>query len=724
MIKQNQKISFIAKAFFVTICLISMSTSTIAFEKNHEMLDKIIMNYSFDQPTIQKQIIGDVLYDNIVLPGISNIGNPGEPCLPIKGAYILLPKDTTVDYISITSSDKSYLGTDYYVKPVGEIVPYSKIETLTHPTPDNKIYSSNKEFPGVLYEQVGIYNFRGYSILVLDLYPIQYAPLSGDLFYFEDITVTINLKEKNIENSLFRNLKKDEFEVMKKVDNPDIAKTYIKSKTSYLDEYDLLILTTDNLKDAFEPLKNAHDLAGTSTVIKTLTDVGGSGTEDIRNYIIDAYTNWGIDYVLLGGDSDVVTARILWVFGLDEDVEPYETYMPSDLYYACLDGPYNYDGDNKWGEPTDGEGGGDVDLIAEVYVGRACVDNVNEVNNFVSKTISYINKDPEDEYLTRVCLAGEYLGNYGASSWGGNHLDQLIDVCSDDGYTTVGISSEDYDITTLYDRDWSGNDWPKSEIMNIINNNVHIVNHDGHAYYGYNMKMNNEDVFGLTNDKYCFMYSHGCMSGGFDNPDGYDCIAEFFTVKTDTAAYAAIMNARYGWFWSFTTDGDAQRFNREFWDAVYSESMPEVGKANQDSKEDNLHILTRSCIRWTYYQLNLFGDPTLPFINEPHQHPEIEIGDITSGFGINLNIKNTGDAAATDVEYVITITGGIFELIDKTFTDIIPIIDPESEFTVETDLFLGLGPIEITVSAMCNEGPSDDRILNGKQLFIYTILDE
>ena len=132
-----------------------------------------------------------------------------------------------------------------------------------------------------------------------------------------------------------------------------------------------------------------------------------------------------------------------------------------------------------------------------------------------------------------------------------------------------------------------------------------MVYHDGHSSYGYDMKMDIDDVYDLTNNKTCFIYSHGCMAGGFDNPNGYDCIAEHLTVKTQNAAFAAIMNARYGWFWSYTTDGDSQRFNREFCDAVYGEDITEIGRANQDSKEDNLHIIGRSCIRWTYYQLNL-----------------------------------------------------------------------------------------------------------------------
>ena len=137
-------------------------------------------------------------------------------------------------------------------------------------------------------------------------------------------------------------------------------------------------------------------------------------------------------------------------WGLDEETTPYTTYMPSDLYYACLDGTYNYDGDNKWGEPNDGDNGNDVDLFAEVYVGRSCVGNAAEVEFFVDKTTSYM-QSKNDEYIKDFLLAGEELGNYGIASWGGNYLDQLIDGCTDDGYTTVGIPSDQYNIETLYE---------------------------------------------------------------------------------------------------------------------------------------------------------------------------------------------------------------------------------------------------------------------------------
>ena len=99
-----------------------------------------------------------------------------------------------------------------------------------------------------------------------------------------------------------------------------------------------------------------------------------------------------------------------------------------------------------------------------------------------------------------------------------------------------------------------------------------------------------------------------CLAGHLD---GTDCWAETMNIKTDHGAFALVMNARFGWGDWDTTDGPSQRFNREFWDAVFDESMPEISKANQDSKEDNLYRINEPCMRWCTYELNLFGDPAV-----------------------------------------------------------------------------------------------------------------
>ncbi|MBN1280241.1 MAG: choice-of-anchor D domain-containing protein, partial [Candidatus Thermoplasmatota archaeon] len=328
--------------------------------------------------------------------------------------------------------------------------------------------------------------------------------------------------------------------------------------------------------------------------------------------------------------NDTVPARLLWVDPLVEGISA--DTMPSDGYYACLNGQYNSDGDDFWGEPTDGENGDDVDLIADVYVGRAPVGTLSEVNNFVNKTIQYMNYQDNESYLEKMQFVGERLGFGGPSQYGGNHMDELIDGSSNHAYVTMGVPSAYYTIDTLYDRDWMPLPmWPKQELINRINNNTHLLNHLGHADWNKNLKINLTDVMNLTNEHPCFIYSQGCRAGSFDNVFGNDdCIAEYFTVKTPHAAFAGIWNVRYGWGKADSTDGASQRYHREFIDAFFGEGIRSLGLANHDSKHDNLYRINEQCMRYVNYGLNLFGDPAVDL-------------HITALTGENIVIRHDGN---------------------------------------------------------------------------------
>ena len=632
-------------------CLMICATSVQANQiiSNQE----VKQTYVFTSPALETVDIAGTPYTRVTLSDCYPAGSAGAPKIPSKGVFLLLPPESKVSEIEITTGEKVVLGTGFTVEPTSQAIPMSQTENIPIPTPNAAIYTSDEAYPGTLYTEIGVQSFRGYQILVLLLHPVQYNPVTGELFYYTSLDVSVQTIQTGMKPSLYRGVDQDIIEVQQKVDNPEMVYEYSQrysSTPASLESYDFLIITTDALETGFEPLKDAHDATGTATVIKTLSDIGASDLDSIRNYIRDAYTDWGVEYVLIGGDDNIVAAPILWVSGMDENVTYYEDTMPSDLFYACLDGPYNYDNDQYWGEPNDGTDGGDVDLIAEVYVGRACVGNAAEVNNFVTKTVAYINRDINDPYLKKMCLAAEYLGNYGIASYGSSYMEQLVNGSSDDGYTTVGISSDDYDINRLYDS--PSYDWPASALMSVINNGVHAINHLGHANEVYNMKMGNYDVDGLSNpsDKTCFIYSQGCYAGAFDTND---CIAEHFTVKTAHAAFAGIWNARYGFFWSYSTDGDSQRLHRQFWDAIFGEMMPEIGRANHDSKEDNLPIIGRSCIRWCYYQTNLFGDPALKMTeitNAPPTTPNIPSGPTTGKIGVDYTFSSSATDPDADAQ--------------------------------------------------------------------------
>jgi hypothetical protein len=601
---KSKNINFSSILIAFILLLASFSIFTVA--QNVNDYEQLTMTYSFETPIIEQIMIDYTEYVRITIQGLSASGNWGNPRLPSGGANILLPQGTSVDDI-IVEGECEFLGSGFTVEPVPEMIPISKISSKTINVPDNDIYSSKEMFPGKLFEEIGIYSFRGYEILVLKLHPIQYIPATGELYFYQDIKLSINLINDGDINPLFRSLEKDKIKIMDKVDNPEISETYNHPLNQPIDSNDILIITTDSLKSGFETLKDFHDANDFSTVIKTTSDIGSSNPDAIRNYIKNAYNNLHIDYVIIGADDDIIPAkdlfvRTIWWWPWSET----EEHMPSDTYYACLDGPYDGNGNGYYGEPNDGSGGGDVDLVADVYVGRASVGTVAEANNFVEKTISYSFSD--DSYLEDALMVGELL-NTAPLTWGGTYMDELIDGSSANGYTTKGIPSNKYNIDTLYEKD--GN-WYASELIGKIENGIHFLNHLGHANYYSVMKLSTSSISSLTNEKLCFVYSQGCMAGGFDNGD---CVAEYFTVKTDNAAFAVIMNARYGWYNPGGTDASSQHYHREFWDAVFSEHKTIIGEANHDSKEDNLYRINDDCMRWTYYALNLFGDPSVDFLN-------------------------------------------------------------------------------------------------------------
>ena len=103
--------------------------------------------------------------------------------------------------------------------------------------------------------------------------------------------------------------------------------------------------------------------------------------------------------------------------------------------------------------------------------------------------------------------------------------------------------------------------------------------------------------------------------------------------------------------------------------------------------------------------------------------PELSIESITGGLGVTAIIKNVGDADATNVNYALTVTGGILNLINVTITDIQTDLAVDEEIVVDTGIFFGFGPIDITVTATCDEESSDEETADGMQIIVFSIVN-
>lgn len=626
--------------FFIILIL---AVHSFLFAQTEE--NEITLTVSF--PPLKITPAGN--YYSLSMEGSANYGAVGEPVIPVKTVKVLIPHGKTEGAVSVELGEKIIIGGSYLIEPGQEPVPLSYKGPVKITSPNSKIYTSNSAYPSGVFSEPVVQWKEGCRVLVINLYPASYIPSIREVSYYKSLTIHVPLtttKTSFREYSMFKELTSKN-DVRKFVSNPEAVETYpsrslTRSDISPLSERggadtQYVIITTDALKNAsgtytFQDLVADKQARGISAGIVTTEYIYAnySGlrpdgeTDDqtkIRNFIIDAYHNWNTEYVLLGGDADgknlggesedpIVPVRKLWArnfeYGEGDNI-------PADIYYSCLDGTFDTNGNGLYGEcPAD-----NPDFVAEVYVGRACVDSDTEVSNFVKKTLHY--EATIDHYLLTACMVGEQL-DY-TPTWGGNYKDEVKNGSSAHGYTTIGFNADpSLTTSTLYDRDYPGHYWPKSVIIDIINDNVHLINHLGHGDNGGCMKINQtlySDVANLVNTEFFIGYSQGCFVGAFDNWYSLydyisrDCILEHFTTEAH-GAVAFIGNSRYGLYSPGGTDGFSQRFDREFWDALFGENIFELGKMNSDSKEDNIGLITSDpYARYCVYEINLFGDPQL-----------------------------------------------------------------------------------------------------------------
>ena len=201
----SKKNSMYWKVGFITLVLLLTTGSALVAGQNSNGNDYITKIFTFTAPQIHQIVINNQLYDEVIMPDAQGAWNAGEPNLPAYGVSILLPQGTTVADITIQPGTKIQLGSGFTVAPVEQPVKLSELTTVcAKGTTDPKIYSSDNVFPSTLFSTVGTYSFRGYNLLILLLYPVQYQPISGQLSYFDEVTVVIKTIQTGSVSPLYR----------------------------------------------------------------------------------------------------------------------------------------------------------------------------------------------------------------------------------------------------------------------------------------------------------------------------------------------------------------------------------------------------------------------------------------------------------------------------------------------------------------------------------------
>lgn len=559
-----------------------------------------------------------------------------------------------------------------------------------------------------------------------------------------------------------------------------------------------VIITKQEFVSAFQPLKNWKETRPndpmTACIFTTEEIMNGTeyscygpynwgdgcgsqnqfndGPAHIRNFIRYAYTELGTEYVLLGGDADkavvgeeteepIVPVRY---FGINEWLSE-DHPIPSDVYYSNLDGSWNPNDDGCFCETE--EAASSLDWYSEVAVGRAPVDSIEEITNFVNKTIyyethpvSFIPKESTLEkkgsniqsvyfqdiissqtglqrHILSPLMVGEKLGFGGVSEYATSSMEEIRLGSANHGYDSLGFVPlfEKNQVKTLYDSEscsWS----PTDELIPLINSNtLHLINHLGHGSLDYIMKFHNSDIDYLNNTKPIFIYSQGCYAGSFDNmrynqedPLLEDSIAEQLVTK-QYGAFAVIMNSRYGWGAICSTNSDSQQFARTFWDGAFLPNVQNnLGNLNIYSHErNNWRISTPRQAQYVYYETNLLGDPELKLKLPKYQRnlrielvnaPNVVYYKDLTGIPIKIKVTNNGIQQESNINVKIVFNN------QEIHSENIQTLNPEESTIINYDIpsslylnFIGYIELKVNVSEIPNEPAIDNTVV--KKIWFY-----
>lgn len=447
------------------------------------------------------------LFATLQLPdeGVATV--VGEAQLPTISRFLEIPYGATpqvfIQSVSWETTSLEALQLPSLILPVqpslvkidGSIGPFYQ---------DDSYYATDAFFPFVLADVSVIGEMRGRTMALLQVSPVQYNPVSGELRIMTECDIRVDLPGSDLAVTAER------------IDRYTTASFEPLFRTSFVNYGDFqgteamgirqegyLIIVHTGFYDVILPFAAWKEYMGFSvTVTKTADIPGALNKENIKAYIVDAYTNWEIPpaYVLLVGDVEQVPT---WTGT--------KTGTVTDLYYVTVD-QGNY--------------------FADIIVSRFSAANAGQVTAMVDKTIYYEQGIFNDESWIKKAA---FIASNDAGGMAENTHNHVI---------TTYLLPNNYTCDKIYESTGG----TTSQITNALNDGRSLCVYSGHGYSGgwACVPFNQNNVNALQNmDMYPFVCSHACSTNPFNNAE---CFGETW-VRAENKGGLAFWGASASTYW-------------------------------------------------------------------------------------------------------------------------------------------------------------------------------
>jgi len=710
--------------------------------------DIIEISYEINEFEEIPVIINDIEYSKIIIGEESNLLLKGKPDIPNICRSILVSDKEKMVVEVIDSTFIEY--NNVIIAPSQGNLPRS-VNPDDIPYEFDSIYYEDAWFPDEIVTLREPYILRDFRGQVVEIYPIQYNPVKKIMRFYTSVEVKIYPDGEDTINCIYRE------ELPSSVDSDfnSIYKNHFinfgKSGryTPVEEQGNMLIITYDDFWDSMLPFFQWKNVKGVPTEMINISTIGSAN--DTKTYIEEYYNDYGLTFVLLVGDAAQVPTLTAGYYASDPS---YSYIVGSDSYPDLFIGRFSTQ--NIEDLETQVERSIEYEKYpqsgAEWYkkgVGVASSQGLGDDGEMDYEHIRNI-RDKLMDY-TYIEVDELYDGSQGGEDESGNPTSIMVSEAVNDGRSVLNYCGDGSP------SGWGSSGFGNDNIHQLVNDNMlpYVINvacnngqfndydecfceawlratHDGEptgaiAATGSSKSMTwdppmdaQDEMADLLVESYTNNVKHtiggihanGCMhmndeygEVGYSETDTWHVFGDpSLQIRTNTPSDITVDHDEQILLGSKTFELDVSGAENALCAISYETKLlgysytDEKGHANITFNE-TIEFLDELDLVVTAYNKN-------PYITKLQIYlppPDLKIGIVKGGlFYIKATIKNDGDAEATDINWEISIEGGIIpfgRICNGTITN----IAAEGEMTITSKLILGFGQVRVKVTASGSE---------------------
>ena len=632
----------------------------------------------------------------------------GLPVIPLINKNYLLKSNQ--EYVNTTVTYKSKMvRAGVTMATCSDVVPTNSTEPVAAPSP---VSIHTALFPETVWEMRGITKLNECDMLQYVLSPYVYDARTKVLTFITEITLNIETRIKQVGEGDYSN------QSSPYIINPELYHDFvinnnrldeIKIERDSLNPIDYLLITCDSLVESFKPLLDWKRVKGLHVATETIENIyrnydGVDLVHKIKKCINRYLARNGVRYVALGGDEKIVPPRYCYIVigkNTEKGYVEYKEHIPTDKYYACMGGDFNWDGDGDkiYGEPED-----NINLLESVFVARIPVQTKQDARNVALK---FVDSEMNPMWNGTLLMSGVTT------------QDTIMNGKSDSELKAENMYYNYFEpyfhipMKKFFD---TGTDFPGGASYDVTATNYLTQLNKGYSFIEY-IGHGGIDCFLMENGPYFSGRHHSsrinsnlntgiittgaCLTNSFDSDEEEDgpSLSEALIRNINSGIVGYCGCSRLNWEHNTFIDCLEHNlsYDAAFYTKLYSSKLKDknFGKVVSLAKQsrnawvipnsDDSEISKEYCKyeRWVHYGYNPIGDPEMPLFTETPKefsNASVEVGLKSPILGSVVQMQTVIDAGEDNYRICISSEDDAGQRVHEVYEDVRRVVIDGSRF--------------------------------------------